>query len=183
MNWEPVLEALNQLYEDVDQLAGRLHTLHAARLQCRKGCQACCVEGITVFEVEAENICRHHGDLLAQGRPRPEGACAFLDEAGACRIYEHRPYLCRTQGLPLRWIEDRDGMPVELRDICPLNENEQPIEALPAEQCWTLGPLEARLANLQAAADSRQLRRVPLRGLFCRTRQSCEWPGKTDNLF
>ena len=34
----------------------------------------------------------------------PEGACAFLDGEGGCRVYPDRPYVCRTQGLPLRWI-------------------------------------------------------------------------------
>jgi Fe-S-cluster containining protein len=127
------------------------------------------VDGLTVFEVEAENIRRHHADLLAEGDPHPEGACAFLDEAGACRIYEHRPYVCRTQGLPLRWIEERsDGNPVELRDICPLNANGPPVEALPAEERWSIGPFEERLAKLQATAEGGGLRRVGLRWLFRR---------------
>lgn len=127
------------------------------------------MDGLTVFEVEAENIRCYHADLLAEGAPHPEGACAFLDEAGACRIYEHRPYVCRTQGLPLRWIEERsDGNLVELRDICPLNANGPPVEALPAEECWSIGPFEERLAKLQATADGGKLRRVALRSLFRR---------------
>ena len=95
---------------------------HAAQvLRARRGDQ------ITVFEVEAEVIRRHHADLLAEGEPHAEGACAFLDGEGACRIYEHRPYVCRTQGLPLRWLEELDGETVELRDICPLNDEDDPI--------------------------------------------------------
>lgn len=30
-----------------------------------------------------------------------EGRCAFLDEQGACRIYEARPVKCRTFGIPV----------------------------------------------------------------------------------
>jgi hypothetical protein len=158
-------ETLTQLYAEVDRQAEALHALHAARLQCRRGCNSCCVDGLTVFEVEAENIRRHHGDLLADGAPHPEGGCAFLDEQGACRIYTHRPYVCRTQGLPLRWIEHRDGGAVELRDICPLNEAGEPVETLPAEVCWTIGPFEDRLRRMQLAAGGR-LTRVRLRDLF-----------------
>jgi uncharacterized protein len=160
---------LVDLHAEVDRQAGHLNVLHAKRLQCRKGCCSCCVDGLTVFEVEAENIRRHHPVLLAESTPHPEGACAFLDEAGVCRIYEHRPYVCRTQGLPLRWIEERsDGNSVELRDICPLNESGPPIESMPTEECWSIGPFEERLARLQGLADGGKLRRVTLRSLFVR---------------
>lgn len=160
---------LADLHTEVDRQTGHLNVLHAKRLQCRMGCCSCCVDDLTVFEVEAESIRRHHPVLLAEGTPHPEGACAFLDAAGACRIYEDRPYVCRTQGLPLRWIEERsDGNPVELRDICPLNESGPPLESMPAEECWSIGPFEERLAQLQALADGGKLRRVPLRALFSR---------------
>jgi len=82
--------------------------------------------------------------------------CAFLDDAGACRIYSHRPYVCRSQGVPLRWTdEDEAGDLVELRDICPLNEAGTPIEALPAESCWSIGWAETALAQLQSSLDGR----------------------------
>lgn len=42
-------------------------------------------------------------------------ACPNLGEAGECMIYEHRPLVCRTFGLPLR---DGDRY---LGDICDLN--------------------------------------------------------------
>ena len=172
-NWEPVLEALAQLYRDVDDKAERLAALHRARLQCGLGCSSCCIDGLTVFEVESENIRRHSGTLLRQGTPHAEGACAFLDETGACRIYAHRPYVCRTQGLPLRWIDEtQDGDLIELRDICPLNDEGEPLEALPETACWTIGPFEARLARLQARIDGGELRRIPLRSLFHPDEQS-----------
>ncbi len=147
-----VSDAVDPLHAEVDRQARRLHVLHSARLQCRRGCSSCCVDELTVFEVEAEPIRRHHAELLATELPHAVGACAFLDEEGACRIYAQRPYVCRTQGLPLRWLDEQDGHPVELRDICPFNEAGEPIEELPAEDCWTLGPFEERLAGLRPAA-------------------------------
>ena len=158
----PSPDAVAALHAEVDREAGRLHVLHAERLQCRRGCSACCVDDLTVFEVEAAPIRRRHAELLATGVAHAEGACAFLDEASACRIYEHRPYVCRTQGLPLRWIEERDGGAVELRDICPLNESGQPIEELMEDACWTIGPMEERLARLVIEPATR----VRLRDLF-----------------
>ncbi|MCA8922161.1 MAG: YkgJ family cysteine cluster protein [Planctomycetes bacterium] len=158
------MDPLDRLYADVDEGAGRLHAQHAASLACARGCADCCVDGITVFEVEAARIRAQHGALLAAGEPHPEGACAFLDGERACRIYADRPYVCRTQGLPLRWLDELEGQTVEYRDVCPLNEAVG-LEGLPATACWSLGPVEARLQALQRGASG-DLRRVPLRALF-----------------
>ena len=165
------------LHADVERETRRLHLLHADHLQCRRGCSACCVDDLTVWDVEAELIREAHAELLRDGIPREVGACAFLDAEGGCRVYANRPYVCRTQGLPLRWLEVEDGQEVEIRDICPLNMVEVPIEELPADDCWTLGPFEERLARLQLqarpspghSAESRHAvpsGRVLLRSLF-----------------
>jgi hypothetical protein len=155
------------LHDEVDRAAAALAERHRARLRCGRGCHACCVDGITVFEVEAERIRRAHPELLRSGQPHAAGACAFLGDAGECRVYEDRPYVCRTQGLPLRWLDTEPAeAPVERRDICPLNEAGAPLESLPAEDCWTLGPVEARLRRLQERVDGGSTRRVALRDLF-----------------
>lgn len=123
-----------------------------------------------MFEIEADRIVARHQDLLEHGQPHAEGACAFLDGEGRCRIYEERPYVCRTQGLPLRWIEEDDeGSAYEARDICPLNdEGAPPLEELEADALWTIGPFEARLAEQQRAVSG-DGRRVALRELFAKS--------------
>jgi hypothetical protein len=163
-------DALDRQRADLADALAPLDRLHADRLVCRRGCAACCVDELTVFEVEAERIRERHGALLAGGTPHPAGACAFLDDEGACRIYEDRPYVCRTQGYPLRWLDDPEdsGPVIDRRDICPLNETDEPITELPAEACWTLGPFEGRLATLQHASHGGAMRRVALRDLFRR---------------
>lgn len=164
---DAALDTLTRLYSLVDRHAQGLAVLHQDRLQCRRGCSSCCQDDLTVFAVEAEHIRRHNAQLLAEGRPHAPGGCAFLDDQGSCRIYADRPYVCRTQGLPLRWIDELpDGSPVEMRDICPLNEVSPSIETLDPDACWTIGPVEEALADLQSQGDGGQLRRVPLRGLF-----------------
>jgi hypothetical protein len=75
--------------------------------------------------------------------------------------------VCRTEGLPLRWIEQYpDGTTAELRDICPLNDPGPPIEALPERECWAIGPFEETLARLQARVDGGAPYRILLRSLF-----------------
>lgn len=156
-------------HAEVDSAAKGISASHGPRLRCGRGCAACCVDGLTVFEVEAERIREGAAALLSTAEPGPAGACAFLDADGACRVYALRPYVCRTQGLPLRWLEEDDDEPgaeVERRDICPLNdETGPPLTELPAEQCWTLGTWESRLRDLQREFDG-TLARVPLRSLF-----------------
>lgn len=147
---------VRRLHQLVDQLVAPIVAVNAPRLACRVGCAGCCTDGLTVAGVEAERIRRDFGHVLEEA-PAAEG-CAFLDEAGACRVYAARPYVCRTQGLPLRWAEAG----VEHRDICPLNEAGPPIEGLPVEACWTIGPVEARLLAVSTGE------RVALRSLFIR---------------
>jgi uncharacterized protein len=166
-----VVDWVERLHGVVDELAIPLVKAHGPRLQCRSGCTDCCTDGLSVFAVEAAVIARHRSELLASGEPHPEGACAFLDESGACRIYEHRPYVCRTQGLPLRWLEQDDEGPAEVRDICPLNVEGPALEELDAEDCWTVGPFEARLAERQSAIDGGKGERIALRSLFARGRR------------
>jgi hypothetical protein len=160
---------LARLHRAIDTMAAPLVTLHAERLQCKRGCHACCLDGITVFALEAAQIATQNAALLEAGEPHPEGACAFLDAEGACRIYEHRPYVCRTQGLPLRWLEERDDEVVELRDTCELNfvDPHEPLATLPAEHCFTLGPVEQRLREQAERANASE--RIPLRSLWKRS--------------
>lgn len=152
---------VEQLHRAVDELVAPIGARLGDRLMCRMGCSGCCTDGLTIFEVEAELIQRRHPDALLSP-PAPAGQCAMLTPQGACRVYAARPYVCRTQGYPLRWAED-DG---EKRDICPLNDDGSDLTELPDALCWTLGPIERRLASAQALIDGGEGRRVAIRDLF-----------------
>jgi len=168
---EEALAELALFRAEVDARTARLAAQHAQRLSCKRGCSGCCIDDISVFEVEAEAIRRAHGELLKRGAPHPAGACAFLDAEGACRIYEERPYVCRTHGLPLSWIEERaaPAEPVELRDVCPLNERGAPLGELAPDELWRIGPFEERLGAIQEQFSGGTRTRVRLRALFPRS--------------
>jgi Fe-S-cluster containining protein len=146
---------LSALHDEVDRAAAAVAVKQTGKLACARGCSGCCMDGLTVFEVEAERIRTGAAALLSLAAPHPPGRCAFPGSEGECRIYAVRPYVCRTQGLPLRWIEDD----IDYRDICELNE--VAVETLEPEDCWTLGEYEERLARLQGDG-----RRVALRDLW-----------------
>lgn len=165
---QETVDAIERIHADVDLQASMLARRHSERLQCRLGCAECCKDDLTVFEVEAARIVARHPEVLAQA-PHPAGACAFLSAEGSCRVYESRPYVCRTQGLPLRWIDrvlaDDGVMEVfEYRDICRLNDVDPPLEILDASDFWTIGPTEERLSDLQETHSGQK--RVALRSLF-----------------
>ena len=166
-NLDELVERLGAVYREIDALANQLAAAHAGQLHCRRGCAECCQDDLSVLDVEAARIRAYHHALLEQERPHGTGACAFLDDAGACRIYEGRPYVCRTQGLPLRWFEEDEKAELrELRDVCRLNLTGVDLGALPVDILWLIGPFEIRLTNLQAELGEQPLTRVPLRALF-----------------
>ena len=162
------LDTLRALHAEIDRKASRLAERHADRLECGRGCAGCCLDGLTVRAVEAERIRSAHGTLLREDQPGPEGACAFLNGEGACRIYADRPAVCRSQGLPLRVLfENDEGDIEERRDICPLNEVEgEPLDALEEDACWLVGPFELRLEAIDEAFAEEEAPRVALRSLF-----------------
>jgi len=148
------LIALDDLYREVDRGVRRLTEIHARRLRCRRGCSACCLDGLNVTRIEAERIRRSHGDLLRRASPHAIGACAFLDREGACRIYADRPTICRSQGLPLRAVFENESEEIEeRRDICSLNvERGRALEALAEDDLWLVGPEELRVQQLDEKA-------------------------------
>ena len=100
---------------------------YAAHVRCGPGCSDCChqtfrvsaLEGALLREGLAELPPAEQAEIrarAAQWRPDRRDPCPVLDAAGRCRLYEHRPRICRKYGIPL-WHPDR---PHEVR-CCPLN--------------------------------------------------------------
>lgn len=159
--------SISSLHLSIDTEINRLTSLLSDKLQCADGCSNCCVDEITVFEIEAAHIRLHYADLLENGIPHPKGACAFLDKKGSCRIYPCRPYVCRTQGLPLQWIDIGEyESPVLFRDICPRNDESVDLLGLPDDMVWHIGPIEEQLAQMQYSINGGTTNRIPLRSLF-----------------
>lgn len=163
---QELLNALLIFYQKVEKRTSRLEEKHVARLQCQKGCHSCCLDDLEVVGIEAAFIQQQHPELLFPQLAHPLGKCAFLNDEGACRVYESRPLVCRTHGFPLQWTEIEHRTSVEYRDICPLNENEEPIEQLEEEDCLKIDQLEETLARLQLMADQGAMHRIKLRDLF-----------------
>lgn len=144
-----VLDALRTRHEEIDAAAGDRARALGEQWRCALGCADCCRDGLRGFSVEALRICTDFAERLAAWEPHPPGKCALLDARGACRVYGSRPYVCRTRGLALAWVEEGPEGPVEWRDICPINEKGPAVAALPPEALWRIGPAEGKLAEIE----------------------------------
>ncbi len=99
------------LRKKVDTLSSSLSRQHATHLQCKKGCDLCCMD-YSILPVEFYSILE---ELKSRGfkteKLQLEGKndkdCIFLNDH-ACTIYESRPLICCTHGLPLLYAND-DG--------------------------------------------------------------------------
>ncbi len=157
-----------QLIEEVDRVTAELSDRYRAHLQCRAGCSACCHHHLSVFGVEARAIRDALVDLPSTLQTRVEEqarAVIELEAMGApvrcplliderCSIYNRRPVICRTQGLPILMTAN-DG--VEEVDWCPLNFTTPDAEnELDEDHLLRLDPLNLKLA-LVNLGDSREL--------------------------
>lgn len=161
-----ILNALKQFYAALDSHIHSIEEKNKARINCKKGCFSCCKDDLEVFGIEAEFIRKNQSEFLKNNSPAPIGACAFLNEEGACRIYESRPFVCRTHGVPIAYLQEDEEGEFELRDICPLNEEGEPIEELSNEKIFQNDSWEEKLVTLQLISDKGKMEREKLREMF-----------------
>lgn len=169
---EALLAEYQAVLDKVDTKAEEIFARREGDVACRKGCADCCAPGLSVLPVEAFAIeAALEARMGAGDSGLPQGneqRCAFLDPDGACSIYEVRPLLCRTHGLPIRMpgAGGRGQLPVLDDDTwaCALNFTKE--EPTPDDvMCGTtlmvlLATVDARFrdrAGLPAGDD-----RVPL---------------------
>jgi Fe-S-cluster containining protein len=114
----PLRDAYRALIEDVDRstarLAGRLHE----HLRCMPGCSSCC-RRFSVAPIEAALIGEQLGQrsVTALADDSTDRCGLLIDDL--CSVYTLRPLICRTQGLPIAYIDEVNER-IEV-SVCPLN--------------------------------------------------------------
>ncbi len=126
---DEVRQGLLKLHAKVDSFFVAVQQRHRTRMRCGEGCTGCCHRMPGVFPVEAWIIADHlrgqpPGDTRDFLRSLREHAaveevspCPMLNARGSCRIYSHRPIICRSHGSPIKV----PGRPAQNFDVCPLN--------------------------------------------------------------
>ncbi len=108
--------------EKLDRLCAGVNSYFSENIKCRPGCSDCCMAGLELFPVEAFCISQHI--TTHQSTPHKTDRCVFLKDS-MCTIYEYRPVVCRTQGLPLVY-RDEESDSFEL-SVCEKNFTESDI--------------------------------------------------------
>jgi len=111
------------LHENASDFFDKVFTKNSLQMDCKKGCSKCCQTDISVFEIEADRIRQWFNSQSIEEKiklkslwciPSVKVNCSFLVNDN-CTIYEARPLICRTQGLPL-YLSSENSL-----DYCPLN--------------------------------------------------------------
>lgn len=138
------LRNLRALRHKVDHHAARVERDQAPHFACRRGCDGCCQTERTVSDVEYHALRDAIADLPESERSRlstDTDHCSLLLD-GACAVYEERPLICRSHGLPL-------VMEGQL-DVCPLNFTDASLEELPLDQVLNVDSVTAVLVAVNA---------------------------------
>jgi len=144
------LESYKSLVKELDQECARVSSLHQERIRCRPGCSGCCEE-FSVLAIEAIALakalreCDVRPAAVAAGK---QPSCPLLHR-DRCLVYEARPIICRTQGLPIGY-PDFERQVIEV-SACEMNF--PPDLPLATEALLILEPFLVRLAaiNIEAA--------------------------------
>jgi Fe-S-cluster containining protein len=91
------------LRNEIDLLCLKLEEAHKGHISCFAGCHQCCMD-FSIFPVEFYSILQEtDGRKININHDVSRSECVFLIE-GLCSIYESRPLICRTHGLPLLYM-------------------------------------------------------------------------------
>lgn len=173
---DDIASQIDALHRRTDHRFERTTAAIGQPIGCGRGCFSCCVDELTVWQVEADRIAAFVQTRLDEdparkwtvGRP---GACAFLAPSGRCQVYPARPYVCRSQGAVLRWFElPEQGPEQQRRATCSEHLQGVDLADLESAAVFDIGPAEEELAALATAAHVRRggadlPRRVLLRDL------------------
>jgi Fe-S-cluster containining protein len=161
-------ERLDELFLKVDTFFTRAQGKLGEAITCRAGCDDCCRRRFSVTTIEAAALGEALDRLPAEERRRvaaraaePEGSvCPALGEDGRCAVYEARPTICRTHGLPIRFTERTAGRSLPVVDACPKNFVGLDLGSLEPSNVLDQATLSTVLAALDAAyADATDLPR------------------------
>lgn len=104
---ESIREAYCQLVAEIDEMVKELSTTRFAKvLQCKPGCEECCMR-FSVLPIEAAIVVEALNNIRMPNSNNSD-KCVLLND-GLCQVYTSRPIICRTQGLPLGYIDEING--------------------------------------------------------------------------
>ena len=108
-----------KLRDKIDSLTAKLEKQHKKHMACKIGCDLCCMN-YSIFPIEFYSI-QKELQQYKQSAELPTAtdntSCVFLKDH-KCTIYNERPIICRTHGLPLLYMNDNNEWELS---ACELN--------------------------------------------------------------
>lgn len=135
-------ESYIELRNEIDELSEKLENNHRKHMMCKAGCDLCCMD-YSVFPIEFEFIL---SELKKKAKPEintkaKEEDCIFLNDH-KCSIYDARPIICRTHGLPLLYTNENDEWELS---ACELNFTDFPFEEFSEENTYPQDKFNSKL--------------------------------------
>ena len=142
-NYSTFENEYQKIIDDTEGLSEHLTIEHAKHLQCKKGCDLCCMD-YSIFPVEFYTILNRiqHKEFQPKiKKSKEETSCIFLKNH-SCTIYENRPVICRTHGLPLLYMNENNEW--ELSN-CELNFTEYDFERFNTGNTFPMDKFNSKL--------------------------------------
>lgn len=150
----------------VDAFFARVQAAAPGQVTCGAGCAKCCQSGLSVTVAEAERLAAvlsaypstaraallAHVRASASAQGREQGQCGLLDPSGRCLVYDGRPLVCRSHGVPVKF---RDARSLPVLTVCELNFVGQDLAGLPTELVLDQATLSALLLAVNQGLTER----------------------------
>jgi hypothetical protein len=142
MNEKPFSRYLSLLAR-IDDLCMRLRHKHGRHISCAPECSACCSQILNLLPVEFYYLQAAARDADLQEPSTAGEICPLLRE-GRCLLYDYRPVICRTHGMPL--LVDENGL--QRVDCCPENFRDGALNTLSGDSLLNLERLNIVLVSI-----------------------------------
>lgn len=139
-------EKYRLLRDEIEHAAGELANEHSKHMKCKKGCDLCCMD-YSIFPIEFHFILNElQWKQISFSKPddSESDVCAFL-KYHVCTIYEQRPVICRTHGLPLLFMNDNSEWELS---VCELNFTKYDFQEFTLDNTFSQDKFNSKLFML-----------------------------------
>jgi len=149
-------ERFDALAAEVEREFDAIRRRNDGCLECQQGCSDCCRCRLSITRLEAAYLRRGlarlpdsvRRELAVRATAEAQEMCPALDANGACQVYESRPLICRSHGVPLRYRYPVPLIQPTRIDVCDKNLTEISIDRLPGEDVMDQTSLTTELAAI-----------------------------------
>lgn len=152
------LDRFDALAAKVERGFDAIRRRNGGCMECQKGCSDCCRCRLSITRLEEAVLRRGlarlpesvRGELAERASAKVQEMCPALDANGACQVYDSRPLICRSHGVPLRYRHPVPLIHPSRIDVCEKNFTEVSGDSLPVRDVMDQTSLTAELAAIDA---------------------------------